>query len=516
MSPTLALWIFIVGAAGLFYLDRDESVRASKALWVPIIWLSIAGSRSPFAWFGMGAPPEIPGQLPESSAPDQLFAATLMLLGLVVLIRRSQEVTSLLKANWPITLYFSFCLISLVWSDFPLWGLKRWVRALGDLIMVLIVLTDPQPIAAFKRLFSRVGFVLLPASILLIRYYPGLGTGWDPWGQVQQFVGVTTNKNVLGNLVYLIGLGALWQILSLVRDKEQPNRGRRLLAHCTLLAFGIYLLRMANCATATACFVLGVGLMLAISRPFFRQRPAAVHALVLTLALVGGVGYLFGAKAAITEALGRKPDLTGRTVIWEIVIQMAPNPVGGAGFETFWIGPRVAQAYSLIGGLDRTNEAHNGYIEVYLNLGLLGLGFIALLLGQGYLKVVSAFRRDPALGGLLIAYFVTEVTYNITEAGFRMLHLEWFFLLLSIVTASRVISLAETPSESGRELANPDYPPWATSSRMFSNSTPLGRSVEPFLLRDAVTRWSDRTEPGRTRIIVDSSRADDRSRFRER
>jgi exopolysaccharide production protein ExoQ len=471
MSPTLALCAFIVGAAGLFYLDRDKSVHTSKALWLPVIWLSIAGSRSPFAWFGMGVAADIPGQLPQSSLPDQLLAGSLMFLGLVVLILRSKEVTSLLKANWPIVLYFSFCLVSLVWSDFPLWGLKRWVRSLGDLIMVLIVATEVQPTAAFKRLFSRVGFVLLPASVLLIRYYPGLGSGWDPWGNTQMFVGVTTNKNVLGNLAYLVGLGTLWQILSFLRDKEQPNRGHRLLAQCTLLAFGIYLLRMAHCATATGCFILGVGLMLAISRPFFRQRPAAVHALIFTIVLVGGLTELLGGRAAITAALDRKPDLTGRTEIWRIVIPMAPNPIGGAGFETFWVGPRVAKVYQMVGGLDPTNESHDGYVEVYVNLGLLGLGFIALILGHGYRRAVSAFRRDPTLGGLLVAYVVTAATYNITEACFRMLSLEWFLLLLSIVTASRVISLAETPSESGRELADPDCPPWTT--RMSSNSSPL-------------------------------------------
>jgi exopolysaccharide production protein ExoQ len=499
MPPQIATLLFAFGIAGLFWLDRDDSVRTSKALWLPIIWLSIAGSKSPFAWFGMAAAADIPGQLPGSSTPDQLLAGSLMLLGLVVLIRRPKEVSSLLKASWPIVLYFSFCLISLVWSDFPFWGLKRWVRALGDLIMVLIVFTEPQPIAAFKRLFSRVGFVLLPASVLLIRYYPGLGSGWDPWGQAQQFVGVTTNKNVLGNLVYLIALGASWQILSFMRDKEQPNRGRRLLAQCTLLAFGIYLLHMANCATATASFILGLGLMLAISRPFFRQRPAAVHALVLTLTLVGGVGYLFGAKAAITEALGRKANLTGRTEIWRIVIPMAPNPIGGAGFETFWVGPRVAQAYSRIGGLDATNEAHNGYIEVYLNLGLLGVGLIVVLLGQGYLRTVSAFRRDPALGGLLVAYLVTAVTYNFTEAGFRMLHLEWFFLLLSIMAASRIISRAETSSESGWELASSHPAPWAT--RMSPGPARMGAAVKTDLSQDAVAIRSQRKGESATRAL---------------
>jgi O-antigen ligase len=100
-----------------------------------------------------------------------------------------------------------------------------------------------------------------------------------------------------------------------------------------------------------------------------------------------------------------------------------------------------------------TNEAHNGYIEVYLNLGWIGVGLIALLLGQGYRRTVGAFRRDRALGALLVAYVVTAVPFNITEAGFRMLSLSWFFLLLSIVAASRVISDGETMSEPGRERA---------------------------------------------------------------
>ena len=509
MNPSLALFACVIGIGGLFWLNRDTSVRTSKALWVPVIWMSVAGSRSPFSWFGMSAAPDVLGQLPESNWPDQLLASSLMLLGLVVLVRRGKEVTNLLKASWPITLYFAFCLISLVWSDFPLWGLKRWVRALGDVIMLLVVFTDMQPITAFKRLFSRVGFVLLPASILLIRYYPGLGSGWDPWGQAQMFTGVTTNKNVLGNLVYLIGLGVLWQLFGLVRHKEQPDRGRRLLAQGTLAVMGIYLLYVAHCATGNACIILGVGLMFVLSLPVFRRSPAAVHAFILTLALVGGLGYLLGAKAAITEALGRKPDLTGRTVIWKILIEMAPNPVGGAGFETFWLGSRSVQAYALVGGLDRINEAHNGYLEAYLNLGVLGLGFIALIIGQSYLKAVAVFRRDPALGGLLIAYAVTVVTYNITEAGFRMLHLEWFFLLLSVVAANRFISLADASPESIRELAPSVRARW--TSRMSSGPARLGTGVKTGISRGAIATRSQGKESPQTQFLAGSKKSQTRT-----
>jgi O-antigen ligase len=456
MNSSLALGLYIAGIAGLLYLDRDKSVRASKALWLPVIWLSIAGSRSVSAWLGMGPGRGTAGQVPPTSMLDQVLAASLMLLGTIVLVRRGRVVGGVLKAIWPVVLYFSFCLVSLLGSDFAEWGFKRWVRALGDLIMVLIVATDAQPIEAFRRLFSRIGFVLLPASVLLIKYYPGLGQGFDDFGY-REYTGVTTSKNVLGNLVFVIVLAALWQALSLVRNRRAPNRTRRLLAQCALIAIGIDLLSIAHCATAVGCCVLGVGLMLATSLPLIRYRPAAVHALVFTLLLSGGLITLLGGRAAVTEALGRKPDLTGRTVIWEIVIPMAPNPISGAGFETFWLGSRVERIFALVGGPQMTNEAHNGYIETYLNLGCLGLCLIALILGQGYRRTVSAFRRDSALGALLVTYVVTAAAFNISEAGFRMLSLEWFVLLLSIVVASRVTDVANSPSHSPRRLAEPGF-----------------------------------------------------------
>jgi exopolysaccharide production protein ExoQ len=120
------------------------------------------------------------------------------------------------------------------------------------------------------------------------------------------------------------------------------------------------------------------------------------------------------------------------------VIQIAPNPIGGAGFETFWLAPQVEEFYAMYGGISRTTEAHNGYIEVYLNLGLIGVGLVALILGPGYRKAVTAFRRDSGVGALLVAYVVAAVAFNIGEAGFRMMSVSWFFLLLSVVAASRV------------------------------------------------------------------------------
>jgi len=149
----------------------------------------------------------------------------------VVLVRRGQRSISVMKANWPILLYFSYCLLSVVWSDFPDVSLKRWIKATGDVIMALVVVTDPQPIAALRRLFSRVGFVLLPISALLIKYYPYIGRGYNQWTGQQFNNGITTDKNLLGVTTYILTLGALWQVLRLWRDSNLPNRLRQHLAH---------------------------------------------------------------------------------------------------------------------------------------------------------------------------------------------------------------------------------------------------------------------------------------------
>ena len=449
MNPSLALALYAVGVGCLFYLDRDSTDRPSKALWLPVIWLWIDGSKPVSAWLGMNPQVQIGGQLPETSALDQLIAAVLILFGLIALSRRRKELMAVLRLSWPVVLYFSYALLSLLWSDYSGWGLKRWARAIGELVMVLVVATDAHPGKAVRRLLSRVGFVLLPASVLLIKYFPALGRAYDQWG-FQMNVGVTSNKNMLGVSAFVLALGAAGQVLRLYRDRKQPNWGRQMLAQCVLLCFGMDVLLIAHSATSGACFALGTGLMFLATLPRMRRNPAMVHMLVFVILLVGSLMWIFGGTAAAVHAMGRRSDFTGRTEIWSVLIPMAPNALVGAGFETFWIGPRVDRLDKIFGFI---NESHNGYIEVYLNLGLVGVGLLALILLQGYRASVAAFRRDPPLGALLVAYTFTAAFYSVTEAGFRMLIPVWFFLLLAIVTANRVRATAGSLLKTGQEQA---------------------------------------------------------------
>jgi O-antigen ligase len=326
--------------------------------------------------------------------------------------------------------------LSVIWSDFPGVAFKRWIKAIGDLVMILIVVTDEEPIAALSRLFSRTGFILLPLSVLFIKYYPGLGRFYGAWDGGQVNTGVTLDKNMLGVITFVLSLGTLWRVLGLLRsDEKKTNRRRQLLAQGTLLAFGIWLLITANSATSLVSFILGAGLLLTTNLRFIRRHTAAVHVLVLLLALTFSLIILLGGRADMAHALGRQANLA-RMDIWEAIIPMASNPVVGAGFESFWVNPHLQQRLAVLFPNLPLNEAHDGYIEVYLELGWVGLGLIGLILVDAYRRSVKAFRREPALGGLLLAYSLTAVIYSVTEAGFRMLNPIWIFFLLSVIEAS--------------------------------------------------------------------------------
>jgi exopolysaccharide production protein ExoQ len=439
MNASLAVFIFACGIAGLFYLDRDKGLKTSKALWIPVMWLWLIGSRGPSIWLGIT--PEVGSDAQMDGTPlDRLIFTSILFAGIIVVMVYRRKAIAALKANWPIIIYFAFGLLSVVWSDFPGIGAKRWIKAVGDLTMVLIIATDINPAGAFKRVLSRVGFVLLPCSVLLIKYYPAIGRTYDPWVGTQFNTGVTTNKNLLGVMVYVISLGTVWRVLTLLRDKRQPNRGRHLAAQVTLLAFGILLLVQADSATSKACFALGTILLVATSFSSFRRRPWAVFALVLMILIIGADVMLLGGGATFIHALGRQSDLTGRTGIWAELIPMVPNPVLGAGFETFWLGPRLARIWAANPG-NHLNEAHNGYIETYLNLGWAGLILLTIILIRGFRHAGIALRGgDPAFAGLLLAYVTAGTIYSITEAGFRILNPNWFFLLFSVVVGSGLAS----------------------------------------------------------------------------
>ncbi len=265
MPPIIASIIFTIGILGLFYLDRHEDSRVSKALWIPAVWLFLISSRPAIFWLGMApnsgayyVEANSTEVYVEGSPVDRAVLAFLVLAALAVLVARSGRVGPLLRKNVLILLYFSFCAASIVWSDFPFVALKRFTKAIGDLGVVLIILTESDPSAALKRLVARLGFLLFPLSILFIKYYPDIGRRLtNSW--TLEPIGVTLQKNGLGVDCMMYGVFFLWMIVSVYREREDPGRPRRLLAYGTIIAMIIWLLSQCNSTTFRRRYGQGVG-----------------------------------------------------------------------------------------------------------------------------------------------------------------------------------------------------------------------------------------------------------------
>ena len=182
--------------------------------------------------------------------------------------------------------------------------------------------------------------------------------------------------------------------------------------------------------TSLSCFLVAGSLIVATSLRRLARSRAMVHVLVVG-ALSLAVLAIFVAPNVLA-AVGRDPTLTGRTDIWRLVLDMTGNPLFGTGFESFWLGPRLQRIWAVYWW--HPNEAHNGYVELFLNLGWLGLVLFAAIVVTSYRNVIAALRRDPDFGRLRLAYFVAGIMYNFTESGFRIIDPVWFlFLLVAIV-----------------------------------------------------------------------------------
>ena len=438
MSPRLATFVYLALIWILFRLNRDEE-KTSWALWLPVIWLFVACSRSISLWlvcFGLNtAAPAVESadQYLDGSPLDRNFLIFFLLLALIVLIKRGKQVVDVLKSNWGLILFFSYCALSVMWSDYPGLALKRWIKAVGNVVMVIIVLTDPAPIPALKRLFNRVAFILIPLSILFIKYYPEYGRSYNPWTWLPYYSGVTDNKNGLGMLCLISGIGSVWCLTQWFDSEKGPKGKGPFIANCAVLGMAGWLFYMANSMTSLSCFGMATIILIGTHMKAIRARVWMIHAVVVSMICTAVYALFFDSSGGLVENLGRDATLTGRTELWHYVLKMTENPLIGTGYESFWLGPRLEQLWSLFWW--HPNEAHNGYLEIYISLGWIGTILNALVLLAAYFGAVAAIRRNSASANLRIAVCVAAIVYNISEAAFKGTDPIWILFFISGVVS---------------------------------------------------------------------------------
>jgi O-antigen ligase len=436
MPSPLAAALFAAFILWLFIRDRKRSATVSAAAWLPLIWAAIIGSRPITLWFGGALSMETPDEYLKGSPIDMMIFLSLIVAGALVLVRRRVNWNALFASNVWLLIFFLYCGLSVAWSDYPFVGLKRWIKDLGNLVMVLVILSEEDPVQAVKTVFARCGFLLLPLSVLFIKYYPDLGRYYSRWSWTPVYCGVTTEKNALGCLVMVCGLFLTWELFGTRWRGPNATAKVDVFSRALLVAMMFWLLSKADSSTSLVCWVMGAVIIYVLRFRFaMRQiRSLGTYTLVLSLALLslyaipGLLGFLVG-------MLGKNVTFTGRTDLWADLLSEHINPLMGTGYQSFWLGERAEVMWEKY--YFHPNQAHNGYIETYLNGGFLGAACLLAWLAAAGRDIKRDLLRGHEYAKVRFAVLVIGVFYNWTEAVFNRLSLVWFVLLLAAVNYPR-------------------------------------------------------------------------------
>ena len=261
MPPLLAAFLTCAFIVFLFARDSREKPNITGALWIPLLWLLIISSRFVSDWLSLFGLHVGAASLEEGSPVDASVYFVLMAAGLYVLHQRRVSLSKIVRNNQWLTIFLIYCFVSIVWSDFPVVALKRWVKVLGHPIMALIVFTEPDPGEALISLMKKCAYIILPVSILFIKYFPQWGRGFDSWSGAAVNMGITTNKNLLGCICMILGFFCFWYLLQTLHAEKSRGRRNELILTAGLLVMVWWLLSMAHSSTSLVSLLIGVAVV---------------------------------------------------------------------------------------------------------------------------------------------------------------------------------------------------------------------------------------------------------------
>ena len=166
--------------------------------------------------------------------------------------------------------------------------------------------------------------------------------------------------------------------------------------------------------------------------------------------VIPGVHVLLGPIARLT---GKDTTFSSRTIIWEIIkehIRLAPFL--GTGYGAYWTGefvtsPSYVYMYRLF---FYPSEAHNGYLDIVNDLGLVGLACLLVFIGWFLRRALQFIRIDRSQAALYIALLFQQMVMNMSES-------EWFsrsstslVLLLAATCLSRDLLEHRRPAQAPR------------------------------------------------------------------
>ena len=417
MQPIIALLLCVVIVKFLLRIERRRNPEVTAVLWLPTIWIILNASKPIARWLNSGPHGQLFLSQETGSPYDRLVLLTLIILSLLVLYKRKIEWFQILGDNFWLILLYLYLGSSILWSDFPFVSFKRWFRLCGAIPVAMVVLSERYPLKALESIFRRCVYVLIPFSLLLIKYYPHLGVQYVSWSGAKMWVGVASQKNGLGALCALAVFLIIWTHYREWRSGTLFKRRSQAFADGLILAISFFLLqgyRGVYSATSIGVLIIGLSSLLLLYQMKKSIRIFSTFMVCAVAIVLISLPFADSLVTTGTSAFSRNASFTGRTDIWKMVLDVASrNPILGVGYGGFW-GLKDEMIHSTVG----VREAHSGYLDVYLEVGLVGVVLLMAFLFTFYRKALRElnYARDWALFG--ISFFLMNLFQNYTESSF--------------------------------------------------------------------------------------------------
>jgi exopolysaccharide production protein ExoQ len=342
-----------------------------------------------------------------SSPVSKVMVGCLVLAALIPVVLRLRSLMRASFAFLPLVPYVTIAVASISWSENAELSLRRVISLLvTSLFGLYFAVRFPQRTQV--RMLLTASSILAVATILLVWIAPQYST--DHNTHVGAWQGVFGGKNACA-MVMVIGLAAalIYQPTSLVT---------RMWKYVSLSLFAVIILN----ADSGGAYVL-MFLMLILVQPLrylarceTRTRALFCWLLAVLFALAGFIAMPFIPQ--ILKVLNRDPTLTGRTALWAQVWQsIIQRPMLGFGYGAFWDGLSGPSARIVLSLHWNAPHAHNGFLDIWLCLGWLGLAAFCLVLVQCVWRIWQVIRsHEMHLNLWLISSLVLIVLYNIDES----------------------------------------------------------------------------------------------------
>lgn len=451
MPPNLALFLAIVFILFLFISDSKPKPVVFSALWVPLIWYMLVASRSIASWFDASISSQEGINYLTGNPIDRIVYVILIVIGILILLRRKVDWLQIIRNNAVIFLLFFYMGVSILWSDFPFLSFKRWIRSVGAVVMVLVVLTDPNPLESISTLLRRFFFIHIPLSIILIKYFRSLGVTWGAWEGRAIWVGLARSKNVIGQVAMTCGIYSIWNIM-------RTWRSNKVLIDLIFLLMSIWLLkgsRDTTSMTSILVFLFSIillsGLHTLRSNVKYVKQYMAIGIFLtafslLTFQLAAQAFEQKSLLAATVETSGRDMTFTGRTELWTDILEIASHrPIFGAGYGSFWVGDMAHNLWEK--HIWKPGQGHNGYIDVYVELGWVGVFLLIGVIFSAYKNITRTFAFNFEYARFRMTFLTMILLNNITESTFlRGTHNLWFLFLLAVVNIPKISQFYQSKS----------------------------------------------------------------------